>query len=159
MSANNQRPKWLVAYDFSPCAESALELALNELQALGGGEARLVHVYELPGVPATVDWGFTEAFNTSRVEFERKLAEETEAMLNKLAKAMNDKYSNVDVTTAVRQGSPAEQVLEAADDFGADRIVVGTHGRKGLSHFVMGSVASRIARLAKAPVLVVKAEQ
>lgn len=156
MSGTTQR-RWLVAYDFSPCAESALELALKELEALGGGEAKLVHVYELPGVPATVDWGYTEAFNTSRVEFERKLAEESESMMGKLAKAMHDKYPHVELTTAIRQGSPAEQVIEAAEEFGADRIVVGTHGRKGLSHFVMGSVATRIARLAKAPVLVVKA--
>ncbi len=55
--------------------------------------------------------------------------------------------------TLVTSGDPAEQVLETARDLDADLIVMGTHGRKGLSHLVLGSVAERVVRESPIPVL------
>ena len=55
--------------------------------------------------------------------------------------------------TLVVSGDPAELVLNAARDLDADLIVIGTHGRKGLSHLVLGSVAERVVRESPAPVL------
>jgi nucleotide-binding universal stress UspA family protein len=56
----------------------------------------------------------------------------------------------------VRVGSPWEQILEAAREIGADLVVVGTHGRRGVSHVIMGSVAERVVRLSHLPVLTVR---
>jgi nucleotide-binding universal stress UspA family protein len=53
-------------------------------------------------------------------------------------------------------GSAAEEILVLARDFGADLIVIGTHGRKGLAHVVLGSTAEKVVRLAPCPVFVVK---
>ncbi|MGB8412511.1 MAG: universal stress protein [Candidatus Binatus sp.] len=53
----------------------------------------------------------------------------------------------------VTTGDPAEQVLETARDLDADLIVMGTHGRKGLGHLVLGSVAERVVRESPIPVL------
>lgn len=55
--------------------------------------------------------------------------------------------------TLVLSGDPAEQVLATARSRKADLIVMGTHGRKGLSHLVLGSVAERVARESPVPVL------
>jgi len=55
--------------------------------------------------------------------------------------------------TIVTSGDPAEQVLETARDLDADLIVMGTHGRKGLGHLVLGSVAERVVRESPIPVL------
>jgi nucleotide-binding universal stress UspA family protein len=55
--------------------------------------------------------------------------------------------------TLVTRGDPAEQVLNAARSLEADLIVMGTHGRKGLSHLVLGSVAERVVRESPVPVL------
>lgn len=58
--------------------------------------------------------------------------------------------------TEVRVGVPAEEVDAAAKELGADLICVGTHGRTGLAHLLLGSVAERIVRHAPCPVLVVR---
>jgi nucleotide-binding universal stress UspA family protein len=59
------------------------------------------------------------------------------------------------VTTAVRVGTPHREICGYADDVGADVVVVGTHGRTGLSRALLGSVAARVVRSSTAPVLVV----
>ena len=54
-----------------------------------------------------------------------------------------------------RVGDAAKSILEAADEVGAEVIVMATHGRTGISHFFLGSVAERVVRHAPCPVLVV----
>lgn len=56
----------------------------------------------------------------------------------------------------IRQGEPAQEILRAADELGCDLIVMGTHGRTGVRHVLMGSVAEHVLRTAGCPVLVVK---
>lgn len=59
----------------------------------------------------------------------------------------------------VERGAVAETVIAAAQDWGADLIVLGTHGRRGLAHLVLGSVAEAVVRGATVPVLTVRAVQ
>jgi nucleotide-binding universal stress UspA family protein len=59
------------------------------------------------------------------------------------------------VTRAVRVGVPHREICAYADDVGADVVVVGTHGRTGLSRALLGSVAARVVRSSTVPVLVV----
>jgi nucleotide-binding universal stress UspA family protein len=56
----------------------------------------------------------------------------------------------------VREGKPADEILSAAREWDADAIVVGTHGRAGVSRVVLGSTAEGVVRHATCPVLVVK---
>jgi universal stress protein A len=56
----------------------------------------------------------------------------------------------------VMAGDPREKIMEAADEIGADLIVLSTHGRSGIAHIVMGSVAEYIVRHAKCPVFIVR---
>jgi universal stress protein A len=58
-------------------------------------------------------------------------------------------------TTAVRMGRPAEEIVAAAGKGKSNLIVLGTHGRSGLSHLLMGSVSERVVRHAQCPVVVV----
>jgi nucleotide-binding universal stress UspA family protein len=66
-----------------------------------------------------------------------------------------------DVTTesAVREGTPATAILDYADDADVDVIVMGTHGRTGLDHYLVGSVTERVVRKSPVPVLTVRAER
>jgi universal stress protein A len=64
--------------------------------------------------------------------------------------------AGVDVLTRVRVGFAAEEILETAREENADLIVLGTHGRRGLAHLVLGSTAEKVVRLATCPVFVVK---
>jgi nucleotide-binding universal stress UspA family protein len=59
----------------------------------------------------------------------------------------------------IREGSPASEIIRAADSLGADLIVMSTHGRSGLRQILMGSVAEKVVRMARVPVLTVKPEQ
>ena len=63
--------------------------------------------------------------------------------------------AGVDVVRAVRVGAPHREICAYADEAGADIVVVGTHGRTGLSRALLGSVAARVVRSSTVPVLVV----
>ena len=58
--------------------------------------------------------------------------------------------------SAFRRGAPEEAILDAAKTLGCDLIVIGTHGRRGLSRVLLGSVAERIVRLSPVPVLTLR---
>jgi nucleotide-binding universal stress UspA family protein len=74
--------------------------------------------------------------------------------LEQLAKLARERIpAAVRYETLVVSGDPAERVLNAAHELDADLIVMGTHGRKGLSHLVLGSVAERVVRESPVPVL------
>lgn len=74
--------------------------------------------------------------------------------LNRLA---NDaKKAGVRATTLLRDGDPVDQIVRAARSTRADLIVVGTHGRRGLPKFFLGSVAERVVATAPCPVLTVR---
>ena len=60
------------------------------------------------------------------------------------------------VTGEVREGSPAEVLLDHVDDRDVDLVVMGTHGRRGLDRYLLGSVTERVVRLAPVPVLTVR---
>ncbi|MFC4541796.1 universal stress protein [Halosolutus amylolyticus] len=62
----------------------------------------------------------------------------------------------VEATTDVRQGVPQEQIVDFAETNGVDMIVVGTVGRSGLDHLVVGSVAEEVVREATMPVVTVR---
>jgi nucleotide-binding universal stress UspA family protein len=80
----------------------------------------------------------------------------SEAALARLRDLVPDAYRETwDVEIAV--GRPADTIVRLAREYHADLIVMGTHGRTGLEHMVMGSVAEKVVRLAPCPVLTVKA--
>lgn len=56
----------------------------------------------------------------------------------------------------VREGHPAQVILEAAQEWAIDLIVMGTHGRRGLDRMLLGSVAEEVVRLSQVPVLTVR---
>jgi nucleotide-binding universal stress UspA family protein len=63
------------------------------------------------------------------------------------------------LVATVRMGHVAQTIVDYAKDVGADLIVMGTHGRTGLAHFIIGSVAERVVRMAPCPVLTVGATE
>ena len=69
------------------------------------------------------------------------------------------KSPDVDVQVGLRTGAAAEEILAAALELEADLIVMGTHGRKALSHALLGSVAEKVVRSARVPVLVAHSDR
>jgi len=143
---------WLVAHDFSEEAKRALERAAEQLTALGGGELLLVHVHAPLSTGFGIDIGATTAFT----DVDHALDVEARAQLDKIVEAFAPRFPTLTVRALVESGHPAELLVEVARREAVEQIVLGSHGRRGLERFFLGSVAERVLRLADRPVLVVK---
>ncbi|HTP49322.1 MAG TPA: universal stress protein [Anaeromyxobacteraceae bacterium] len=139
--------KILCPVDFSPAARDALATAA-ELAKHFDGEVTLFHAYPLPGY--TLPEG--TVLPSSRML--QDLSDETDRLLEewrKLALEMGAPAAR----TAKSIGDPATEVLDLASQ-GFQLLVVGTHGRTGVAHVLLGSVAERVVRKAHIPVLTVR---
>ncbi len=140
----------LVPIDFSEPAAAALDYAIA-LATRFGASLELLHVIDDP-VGAGVLAG--DGFITQSPEEQATATAEAESRLAAFASAA---HPRVPMTTTVTHGRAALRICEVAREAPADLIVIGTHGRKGLSHVLLGSVAERVVRHASAPVLTVHA--
>lgn len=137
----------LIAVDFTECSEHALERALD-LAARLGSRVTALHVYALP-VMRVADSDFIP----SAEEAARVTADE-----EKKLDALVAKHARPDLPIArlLRSGRPpAEEINAAAEELGAEMIIVGTHGRGAIGRAILGSVAMDLIRTAKVPVLTV----
>ncbi len=143
---------WLVAYDFSEQAELALARAAQDLASMGGGELLMVHVH----APLATGFGFELGGASGFQDVDRAVENESRERLGVIARQLTASYPNVRVGVHVQLGQPADTIAELGRREGVDMIVIGSHGRRGLERFFLGSVAERVLRLAECPVLVVK---
>lgn len=124
--------------DFSDQAEHAFRYA-DRLAECTGAELLLLHVYDLP-----------ESFNfvgdTHPGEDE----------VRKQMDAMQSAFEKVKLTRLEHAGPPAEVICWKAQEQKCDLIVMGTHGRGGLLHVLLGSVAEQVMRNARCPVLTIR---
>jgi nucleotide-binding universal stress UspA family protein len=127
----------LIPVDFTPAGAAALALARSHFPE---AERRLVYVLD----PKRIAGDLTSSVS-AREERERM---ESRELLRLLEVAQEGE------TCTVRIGTAAEGILNEADAWAADLITMGTHGRTGLAHFLNGSVAESVVRLAKHPVLI-----
>ena len=81
------------------------------------------------------------------------MMQSAETALQKTLDRARKQYPNTDALLV--RGDPWEQILAVAEERRADMIVMGTHGRRGLSHLLLGSVAERVVRTSPIPVLTV----
>jgi nucleotide-binding universal stress UspA family protein len=140
--------KILVPTDFSDCARCAEETAMTLGRTLGA-ELLLLHVsVETP----LYNEGMRGLVDPRKVyEAQREWAETTLA-----ARAAEMRSAGVSARGVVRSGVTVDEILRAAAEEGCDLVVMGTHGRGGLSRFFLGSVADRIVRLAPCAVMTVR---
>jgi nucleotide-binding universal stress UspA family protein len=143
--------KILVPVDFSPHAERAFHYATTLAHRLGA-TLSLLHVVEDPFV--TGAWS-AEVYVPNVPELMDNLIKGAEGQLATLKESAA--ALGVTADTAVITGTPAHAIVEHAKEGAFDLIVMGTHGRTGLSHVVMGSVAERVVRKATCPVLTLRA--
>jgi nucleotide-binding universal stress UspA family protein len=137
----------LVPFDFSDASRRALDLALD-LGRVHGARIRLLHVCEVPAYAYP-------GIEFSPVDLLAPLAEAGEERLMQLVKEVKVRYP--DATGVFKIGSPSEEILAAVVDMPCDLVVMGTHGRRGIPHAVLGSVAEKVVRQSRVPVLTVHA--
>ena len=139
-------PRILCALDFSPCSELALAHATWLAQELGA-ELHLVHCLVPSWAPMDGDAVWLADFDRER--------EKAEMSVNQALEARAKKAEDLGLTVAwdlVATTHAPEAIVAHALDRGADLIVLGTHGRRGLGRMLLGSVAEEVVRKAPCPV-------
>lgn len=148
--------KILVATDLTDASLHAIRSAL-ELGRRFGAEVVALYVAEAPYTNrrwyAPFEPSETELLEALRVRQRDAAVVALEAQVEKARAGGTD---GVDVKPLLREGIAADVIPATAVDIGADLIVMGTHGRKGPQHLLLGSIAERVVRTAHCPVLTVR---
>ena len=142
----------LVPHDFSPGADRALRVAVD-LARVHGASISILHVSDLPeGLTGdTVVEPPREHSSLAGADYvTRGALRRLEGIAQPLRRA------GLTVRTKAVTGDVADEILGAARKLDTDVLVVGTHGRTGLSHLVLGSVAENVVRRASVPVVTVR---
>lgn len=136
----------VVATDFSDGSDAALEPAFGLARRLDAG-LEVVHVLDPSILTAPPGLGSIALADAPALveEIDRALAQRAER-----AQSLG-----VPCETKVLEGFPSSEIVRHAQKVGADLIIMGTHGRTGLAHVVLGSVAERVVQRATCPVMVV----
>ena len=137
----------LVPIDFSPCAERALDYACELATKLG---AKIHVVNAIGGALPELSAALTDHMLAS-------LRRNNTAMLDKLIEKRRAAAAFGELR--VVDDDPRDAILAAAEAVHADLIVMGTHGRRGLSRLVLGSVAEDVVRRAPCPVLAIRGDK
>lgn len=140
----------LVPLDGSPLAEYAIPY----LRALArpGAEVHLVEIVPEPS-------GYIGPFGAgclSSADIRRYDEEAAHNYLETMEQALRTAGNDLDIRTVIGFGDPAEEILRAADEIDAGMIIMASHGRGTLGRFAFGSVADRVVRRAKEPVMIVR---
>ncbi len=142
--------KILVATDFTEASDAAIESALELGRSLGAA-VTLVHAYELPTY-GVGDPNLVMPLAEVAADLDRTLPR----MMQGEVDSLRDR--GVPLGYVVRMGPAPDAVNAVAEEMSADLIVVGTHGRTGLAHALMGSTAESILRAATRAVMVVRSD-
>ena len=140
----------LVPTDFSDTSDAALGYA-RWLAETFGASLHLLHAFEDPYAAGAL---VPEVYGTVSEELREVALKAAENQLQqRLPEAARVPLRG---TTAVVTGSPAPAIVKYASEHGVDLIVMGTHGRGGMAHLLLGSVAEKVVRTAPCPVLTVR---
>jgi nucleotide-binding universal stress UspA family protein len=131
----------LIPTDFSETSDVALAYATD--MALGlGARLYLLHVARKTGEPADANVPLGRFETAAQERLDLRVTPQDHARLR-------PEY-------AVRVGTPAEEIVRYAGDRDVDLLIMGTHGRSGVAHLLLGSVAEHVVRTAPCPVLLVR---
>ena len=139
----------VVAVDFSPVSAAALRMALGLAKQLGS-QIRIVHAVpvQVTGLPMDGGPGYVDP------DLHQQQMEGAKRDLSRFVAEHAGAGAAHEIE--VLSGFPADEVDRIARESGADLIVMGTHGRTGLRHLIMGSVAESVIKKTSIPVLCVK---
>lgn len=137
----------LSAHDFDEISERALDEAIELARKLGA-KVVVAHVYSVPM------YSFPEGSSLiPSAEDAARIAEAAQRSLDEVL--ARRRGAGAPIEGVLRAGVPDVEICRLADEIGADMIVIGTHARGRLARALLGSVATRVVREAKQPVLTV----
>ena len=134
----------LVATDFGGPADVALDYAVELAKRLGAS-LTVLHAYTIPV------YAFPDGGMISTPTLAAELATRGQSALD--AAVARHRNAGVPIKALLREGVVWEEIVRTAEQEGAGLIVMGTHGRTGLSHLLLGSVAEKLLQLSPCPLL------
>ncbi len=138
----------LCPVDFSDASRKAVQYA-REFAAGMGASIHLMNVVEPR--PMAVD--ITLNYVPLEEDLEKAASEDLKVILDELLQA------GLKAECSIEFGNPSDGILDKAEALDVNLVIMGSHGKKGLSRFIMGSVAETVVRKANCPVLIVKSEE
>jgi nucleotide-binding universal stress UspA family protein len=135
--------------DFSDASRAAMEVAAD-LARRFGADLVLLHAYPVPG------YTFPDGSVMASPKMMQELAEQAERHLEEWRAAAERLVGAPRVSAEKAIGEPAAEIVSFAKARAVDLVAMGTHGRTGLEHALMGSIAERVVRRAHCPVLTVR---
>jgi len=142
--------KIVLAVDGSRFSDAAVRTVIEQARA-HDTEIKVLHVVEAPPLLLAREMG---GYDRNLDEVWEAETKEAEALVTEVANKLRS--NGLTVTTAVEQGNAKSTIIDVASQWDADLIVVGSHGRRGLEHFLLGSVSEAVARHAPCSVEVVR---
>jgi nucleotide-binding universal stress UspA family protein len=142
----------LVAIDDSSFSDVAVD-SVTERTWPEGSKFKLLSVVE-PFHPEYAGWHTN--YMPVAVEAQKELVEAAKSLVNERVKKLTEAFGSQSVTAEVREGYVTDTILEAAKDWPADLIVVGSHGRTGITRLLLGSVSEAVVSQAPCSVEIVK---
>jgi nucleotide-binding universal stress UspA family protein len=151
-----QLKRLLVPTDFSINSKKALIYAVR-LARRNNSSLILFHVVQPPEFVRQLPQDYSyESNEETRKQFEIAMRLSAEG-LERLSRDVEG--GNIEIESLQRLGTPYKEIIKVAREREVDLIVIATHGHSGLNHFLFGSTAERVIRLAPCPVLVVRQEE
>lgn len=138
----------LLPTDFSKTSFAASEYAVN-LALQYGAKIHLLHVLEKTPPILTI-----RTLDLSREKILESIESDAKAQLEKAIEKIK-KHGNAEIIPVIRKGLDYEEIINYSKEKKIDLIVIATHGRTGLLHTLLGSVAEKVIRFSKTPVLVI----
>ena len=139
----------LLPTDFSNLSLSASEYAIN-LAEQYSAKLHILHVLEKTPPILTI-----RSLDLSEEKIIKTIEEDAQKKLDNVVKKIS-KNRNIEINALIRKGIDFEEIIKYSEKSKIDLIVIATHGRSGIMHTLLGSVAEKVIRLSKIPVLVSK---
>jgi nucleotide-binding universal stress UspA family protein len=141
----------LFATDFSEGSDFAFQAAMSMARKFDS-KLIVVHIINEP-----VDLRGFYVPHISFDKLEEEIEQGAEKLMEKFCREHMGDFSNYE--TYVLPGIPYDEIIKKAEEFNADLIVVGTHGRTGLDHVLFGSTAEKIVRKSPIPVMTIRIQE
>ena len=151
MKSQDNINRILIAVEDSPYSDQAIRYGVMLAKKMGS-QIAMVHADEIPvSTPYIADPMLSE----TPLMIPEMMEIQEEASKNLFKRIYEEYGERIEITKFIRIGRAQDEILAVADEYNADLIILGTHGRTGLDHFISGSVSESVARKAKCPVLII----
>jgi nucleotide-binding universal stress UspA family protein len=134
--------KILLATDGSDCSKAAVN-SVADRPWPAGSVVKIVSAIEIPYVPTTEAWVLPDSYYNELEAAAKAQAEE--AIKDAVERINRGKAAGVEVVTEIKSGSAKDVILDEAETWGADLIMIGSHGYSGWQRFLLGSVSQAVA--------------